>query len=157
MREAAIVSTARTPIGKAFRGAFNKTHGATLAGHAIAHGEGCYLGDVRLRDQGRQGDVVADVGEIVQGGDDDADVRWVVGEALIVLGRCAVKPLLTALTKSQDSEGYYQASHHVLHDLSKSADLAPLLAPVLAALGRSEPQVGVPVAAADALAKLDAS
>ncbi|MDH3596717.1 MAG: acetyl-CoA C-acyltransferase [Rhodospirillales bacterium] len=37
MREAAIVSTARTPIGKAFRGAFNKTHGATLAGHAIAH------------------------------------------------------------------------------------------------------------------------
>ena len=37
MREAAIVSTARTPIGKAFRGAFNQTHGATLAGHAIKH------------------------------------------------------------------------------------------------------------------------
>jgi acetyl-CoA C-acetyltransferase len=37
MREAAVVSTARTPIGKAFRGAFNKTHGATLAGHVIAH------------------------------------------------------------------------------------------------------------------------
>ncbi len=37
MREAAIVSTARTPIGKAFRGAFNKTHGAVLAGHAIEH------------------------------------------------------------------------------------------------------------------------
>jgi acetyl-CoA C-acetyltransferase len=37
MKEAAVVSTARTPIGKAFRGAFNKTHGATLAGHAIAH------------------------------------------------------------------------------------------------------------------------
>jgi acetyl-CoA C-acetyltransferase len=37
MTEAAIVSTARTPIGKAFRGAFNRTHGATLAGHAIAH------------------------------------------------------------------------------------------------------------------------
>ena len=36
MREAVIVSTARTPIGKAFRGAFNKTHGAVLAGHAIA-------------------------------------------------------------------------------------------------------------------------
>ncbi|RUU90422.1 acetyl-CoA C-acyltransferase [Mesorhizobium sp. M7A.F.Ca.MR.176.00.0.0] len=35
MREAVIVSTARTPIGKAFRGAFNATHGATLAGHAI--------------------------------------------------------------------------------------------------------------------------
>jgi acetyl-CoA C-acetyltransferase len=37
MREAVIVSTARTPIGKAFRGAFNMTHGATLGGHAIAH------------------------------------------------------------------------------------------------------------------------
>lgn len=37
MREAVIVSTARTPIGKAFRGAFNNTHGATLAGHAIEH------------------------------------------------------------------------------------------------------------------------
>ena len=37
MSEAVIVSTARTPIGKAFRGAFNKTHGAVLAGHAIEH------------------------------------------------------------------------------------------------------------------------
>ncbi|CAN5230418.1 acetyl-CoA C-acyltransferase [soil metagenome] len=33
----AIVSTARTPIGKAYRGAFNVADGATLAGHAIAH------------------------------------------------------------------------------------------------------------------------
>ncbi|HZW52880.1 MAG TPA: acetyl-CoA C-acyltransferase [Candidatus Elarobacter sp.] len=37
MREAVIVSTARTPIGKAFRGAFNDTHGATMAGHVIDH------------------------------------------------------------------------------------------------------------------------
>jgi len=37
MREAAIVSTARTPIGKAFRGAFNDTHGAELGGHVIRH------------------------------------------------------------------------------------------------------------------------
>lgn len=35
--EAVIVSGARTPIGKAFRGAFNMTHGATMAGHAIRH------------------------------------------------------------------------------------------------------------------------
>ena len=35
MKEAVIVSTARTPIGKAYRGAFNNTHGATLAGHAV--------------------------------------------------------------------------------------------------------------------------
>jgi acetyl-CoA C-acetyltransferase len=36
MREAVIVSVARTPIGKAYRGAFNNTDGATLGGHVIA-------------------------------------------------------------------------------------------------------------------------
>ena len=35
MTDAVIVSTARTPIGKAYRGAFNATEGATLLGHAI--------------------------------------------------------------------------------------------------------------------------
>lgn len=34
-REAVIVSTARTPIGKAYRGAFNNTDAPTLGGHAI--------------------------------------------------------------------------------------------------------------------------
>ncbi len=37
MTEAVIVSTARTPIGKAFRGAFNQTKGADMAAHAIRH------------------------------------------------------------------------------------------------------------------------
>ena len=36
MREAVIVSTARTPIGKAYRGAFNDTQAQTLAGHSIS-------------------------------------------------------------------------------------------------------------------------
>ena len=35
MREAVIVSTARTPIGKAFRGAFNDTEAPVLSGHAV--------------------------------------------------------------------------------------------------------------------------
>lgn len=35
-REAVIVSTARTPIGKAYRGAFNDTDAPTLGGHVIA-------------------------------------------------------------------------------------------------------------------------
>jgi acetyl-CoA C-acetyltransferase len=34
-REAVIVSTARTPLTKSWRGAFNMTHGATLGGHVI--------------------------------------------------------------------------------------------------------------------------
>ncbi|MEL7491733.1 MAG: acetyl-CoA C-acyltransferase [Pseudomonadota bacterium] len=37
MREAAIVSTARTPIGKAYRGAFNTTTAPALGAHAIKH------------------------------------------------------------------------------------------------------------------------
>lgn len=36
MREAVIVSTARTPIGKAYKGAFNDTQAQTLAGHSIS-------------------------------------------------------------------------------------------------------------------------
>ena len=36
MSEAVIVAIARTPIGKAGRGSFNRTHGATLAGHVTA-------------------------------------------------------------------------------------------------------------------------
>ena len=37
MREAVIVSTARTPIGKAYRGAFNNTHAIDMGGHVIKH------------------------------------------------------------------------------------------------------------------------
>jgi acetyl-CoA C-acetyltransferase len=37
MREAVIVSVARTGIGKAFRGSLNKTHGAAMTAHVIKH------------------------------------------------------------------------------------------------------------------------
>jgi len=37
MKEAVIVATARTPIGRAYRGAFNDTSGQALAAHAIRH------------------------------------------------------------------------------------------------------------------------
>jgi len=36
MAQAVIVSTARTPIGRAYRGAFNNTHAATMGGHVVA-------------------------------------------------------------------------------------------------------------------------
>ena len=35
MREAVIVSTARTPIGRAYKGAFNATPGATLGSFSL--------------------------------------------------------------------------------------------------------------------------
>ena len=37
MSKAVIVSTARTPLAKSWKGAFNMTHGATLGGHAVKH------------------------------------------------------------------------------------------------------------------------
>ena len=37
MDDVLILAGARTPIGRATRGAYNRTHGATLAGHAIEH------------------------------------------------------------------------------------------------------------------------
>ncbi|HEU4519274.1 MAG TPA: acetyl-CoA C-acyltransferase, partial [Microvirga sp.] len=55
MREAVIVATARTPIGKAYRGAFNNTQAQTLGGHAIAEAVG------------RAGIDPAEVGDVVMG------------------------------------------------------------------------------------------
>ena len=61
MREALIVSTARTPIGKAFRGAFNDTQAQQLAGHAIAEAvkrakiENHEIDDVIIGAAGQQG------------------------------------------------------------------------------------------------------
>jgi len=52
MTDAVVVSTARTPLAKAFRGAFNSTHSGTLGGHAIRHAiaragiEGAEIDDV---------------------------------------------------------------------------------------------------------------
>lgn len=54
MTDAVIVSTARTPLAKSWKGAFNMTHGATLGGHAIEHAvkragiEGAEVDDVLM-------------------------------------------------------------------------------------------------------------
>ena len=48
MPEAVIVSTARTPIGRAYRGAFNDTEGQTLAGHVVEN-PSTRPSDTRLR------------------------------------------------------------------------------------------------------------
>ncbi|MGB7404356.1 MAG: acetyl-CoA C-acyltransferase [Pacificimonas sp.] len=61
MRSAVLVSTARTPIGRAYRGAFNSTPSPTLAGHAIEHAvkragiDGAEVDDVVLGSALQQG------------------------------------------------------------------------------------------------------
>ena len=37
MKQAVIVSTARTALAKSVRGGFNQTHGAVMGGHAVKH------------------------------------------------------------------------------------------------------------------------
>ncbi len=54
MTSAVIVSTARTPLAKSWKGSFNMTHGATLGGHAVEHAvkragiEGAEVDDVLM-------------------------------------------------------------------------------------------------------------
>ncbi len=70
MRDALIVSTARTPIGKAFRGAFNDTEAPVLAGHAIRHAveragvEGGMIDDVTLGCAAQQGSQAYNIGRL---------------------------------------------------------------------------------------------
>ena len=68
MKEAVIVSTARTPIGRAYKGAYNDTHPVTLAGHVIGHAvERAGIGGAEVDDvilgtslpEGHSGDNVA--------------------------------------------------------------------------------------------------
>ncbi|HSB97119.1 MAG TPA: acetyl-CoA C-acyltransferase [Spongiibacteraceae bacterium] len=76
MREAVIVSTARTPIGKAFRGAFNDTEAPAMGGHVVraavarsgidpALFEDCIMGGVAL--QGTQSYNIGRLSSIVAG------------------------------------------------------------------------------------------
>lgn len=68
MREAVIVSTARTPIGRAYRGAFNHTQAQELIGHAVRHAveragvEGERIEDVVIGAALQQGSTAMNIG-----------------------------------------------------------------------------------------------
>jgi acetyl-CoA C-acetyltransferase len=70
MREAVIVSTARTPIGKAFRGAFNDTEAPVLSGHVVAQAvaragiEGARVEDCIIGCAGQQGTQGYNIGRL---------------------------------------------------------------------------------------------
>lgn len=70
MRDAYIISTARTPIGKAFRGAFNDTEAPVLAGHAVRHAvaragvDGAEIDDVILGCAAQQGSQAYNIGRL---------------------------------------------------------------------------------------------
>lgn len=68
MRDAVIVSTARTPIGKAYRGAFNNTQAQELIGHAVRHAvsraglEGAEISDCVIGAAIQQGSTGGNIG-----------------------------------------------------------------------------------------------
>ena len=70
MREAVIVSTARTPIGRAYRGSFNATLAPTLGGHAVEHAvkraglEGAEVEDVIMGCSLTQGSSGSNIGRL---------------------------------------------------------------------------------------------
>jgi len=70
MRDALIISTARTPISKAFRGAFNDTEAPVLAGHAVRHAvaragiEGGQVDDCILGCAAQQGSQAYNIGRL---------------------------------------------------------------------------------------------
>ena len=63
MKQAVIVSTARTGLAKSVRGGFNQTHGAVMGGHVVAHA---------IERAGIDPGEVEDVVEVV----DVEDVQW---------------------------------------------------------------------------------
>jgi hypothetical protein len=85
--------------------------------------------------------------------DQDADVRWVTGAALIALGGDGLKPLLLALIDTQHAGRLYAPAHHVVHDLA-AGDFGELLCPLLDALGAPEAEMTVPVVAEKVLMRI---
>ena len=70
MREAVIVSTARTPIGRAYKGAFNNTDSPTMGGHVLREAvkragiEACELEDVIMGCVMTQGSSAMNIGRL---------------------------------------------------------------------------------------------
>ena len=107
MREAVIVSTARTPIGRAARGSLNITHGAEMAAHAITHAlsragvEGREVEEVTMGvgyPEGATGGNIARAGLL-------RATRWDVGTALGVAGTVNIGLLLLAAANLRGVEG----------------------------------------------------
>ena len=81
---------------------------------------------------------------------EDIDLRWLASEGLVALGTAGLIPLLRALQTHSDSVWLRESARHVLRAMAKTR-LSSVVAPVLRALQDSEPVLGVPIAAHEAL------
>jgi HEAT repeat protein len=83
--------------------------------------------------------------------DEDGGVRWLAAAALVAIGPSVVVPLLRRLLWRADSPWTQEGVHHVLRSMR-----TPTLAPVITALEGRFPALAVPVAAHEALKRLEA-
>lgn len=86
--------------------------------------------------------------------DDDPEIRWLAGEALIATGPRCLVPLLHALVAHSDRTQFRQAAHFVLRGLEGRMG-SGTLQPVLGALTGIEPSIEAPIAALETLGRLD--
>jgi hypothetical protein len=86
--------------------------------------------------------------------DESFEVQWLAAEALIILGKDAIEPLLDGLIHNYGSVFMRQGAHHVLHDLERKHLLSPLTLRVLDELRCMEPLEPFPVSARRALKEL---
>jgi HEAT repeat protein len=86
--------------------------------------------------------------------DRDLSNRWVAAHSLSGMGKLAVLAVLHALVDRADSTWLREGAHHVLRDMAGSY-LGKAISPVLAALEHSDAESLVPIAAHEALIKLE--
>lgn len=86
--------------------------------------------------------------------DKEFDVRWLVAEGLIAIGKKAVVPLLKALIYNPKSIWLREGAHHVLHDMDRG-DWDDFLKPVMISLEDFQSPLEVPLAAKKALDMLE--
>jgi HEAT repeat protein len=85
--------------------------------------------------------------------DEEQDVRWVAADALIAIGRPALKPLLEALIERSDSFELRQSAHRILQHVEEP-DLQAILNDCLLALGHVGAESDIIPAAEKALERL---
>ena len=107
MREAAIISTARTGLAKAIRGGFNKTHGITMGGHTVKHAIA------------KAGIEAGEVEDIIFGcGQPEAATGHNIGRNVAIAGGCPVTVPGTTINRfcSSGLQSIAVAAHRIIVD-----------------------------------------
>lgn len=91
--------------------------------------------------------------------DEIFDIRWLAAEALIAIGIESIEPLLRSLTSYSKELFLREGAHHVITSIittdSRAYELKEILKSVEAALDSAAPRAAVPIAAEEALNKLE--